>query len=965
MTTAQRSTQHETLKKAFLKIEELQQRLLLAEQGNRQPIAIIGIACRLPGGVRNLEDYWRLLREGRSAITDIPNDRWDVASLYDPNPQAVGKMYCCRGGFLEGVDQFDPQFFGISPREVLHMDPQQRILLEVTWEALERAGVAPDTLAGTKTGVFTGVGFNDYGRLLGELDLSEMNAYTGPGTQICFASGRVSYTLGLRGPSVPVDTACSSSLVAVHLGCQSLRQRESDVVLAGGVNLVLMPEGNVWLSRAGALAPDGHCKTFDASANGFVRGEGCAVLVLKRLDDAIRDGNHVLAVIRGSAVNHDGRSSGLTVPSGPAQEALLRQALANADLRPEEVSYLEAHGTGTSLGDPIELGAILSVLGKGSQGPRTTPLTVGSAKTNFGHLEAASGVAGLVKVVLMLQHRQIAPHLHFKELNPAVSLNGVELSVPTELREWSVEGAGTRVAGVSSFGLSGTNAHVLLEEAPRPAPAHEANAASPGDDGHFLLLPISATKSEALRSLVEAYGQFLGATEASLADIAFTAAVGRNHLDHRVVVTAESPRAAAEAISGYLGGAPSPAVISGRRPLTGAPKIAFVCPDEAALTPQQLARALSELLPRSAAFREAFEACDALFRGLGYEPLAGALAGTETGPAIRAAHFAFQAALAALWRSWGIQPDAIVGLRIGEVVAAHVADALSLDDAVRLVHEGAACNLYPRAGTIPLSSTTDGRFCDGSELDRAYWQRNAKQTPDLTLALKALIRDECRVFLELMPSFAFAGTIQRALDLLTEQASVVSVPAGSTPGHRAVLSALGQLYCFGHSPNWRVVYASGQIVPTLPSYPWQCQRYWIEAKAKPDSFRSGKRHPLLGHTLPPAAARPDSLSWEMDLGGDLASALPTQLFAGQRRVSAATFTRLALAAAKETFGSDTATVANLELVHPLLVSHHQRSVVQISVSSDELGHWVLQVHSRSAAPSRDWVLHATARLAKG
>lgn len=963
----ERSTQHETLKKAFLKIEELQKRLVNAEQAERQPIAVVGIACRFPGGVRNIEEYWQLLRDGRDAVRDVPADRWDVDAFYDPNPEAPGKMYSRRGGFLEGVDQFDPQFFGITPREVLHMDPQQRILLEVTWEALERAGIAPDTLAGSKTGVFTGIGFNDYSRLLSQLDLAEMNAYTGPGTQVCFASGRVSYTLGLRGPSVPIDTACSSSLVAVHLACQSLRHRESDTVLAGGVNLVLVPEGNVWLSRAGALAPDGRCKTFDASANGFVRGEGCAVMVLKRLDDAVRDGNTILAVIRGSAVNHDGRSSGLTVPSGPAQEALLRQALSSAGIQPEEVTYLEAHGTGTSLGDPIEMRAMLSVLGRGGTKLRTTPLTVGSVKTNFGHLEAASGIAGLIKVVLMLKNRQIPPHLHFNKLNPVVSLDGVDLRVPTELGDWQVGAGQTRIAGVSSFGLSGTNGHVLLEEAPTPA------RTAPTQKERSFLLPLSAAKGEALKTLAKSYAEFLKANGDLFADVCFTAANGRNHMDHRLGVVAGNAEEAVRALESFSEGTSAANVKAGRRPLAGTPKLAFVFPDASSFDVERVARATATLQEEDAIFARAFADCDAAFVQRGYPSLIESLASRAAAAgklprplSVEILLFAFQLALVERWRTWGIQPDAVVGCGVGEVAAAATSGALSLDAAVALITERTGGPSIAKQGHVPLSSPQLGKLCDGLELDSAYWARSLNQPAGLPRALKVLVADDCRVFLDLSPDFACAESVQEALDASGSAVAVGRL--GSATGRRSLLEAVAELYCLGYSPDYRAVLPSGATVGTLPSYPWQHQRYWIDLTSKAAGQRHvGKAHPALGYGLPAQAARPDSFAWEMDLGVDSRSNPPSQLVAGQRRVTSAGFASLALAAAKEVFRDETTAIADLELHQPLILSDRQRSVLQVSVNREAADARTLYVHSRprdAAEANGKWVLHATAKFVR-
>ncbi|PYQ43879.1 MAG: short-chain dehydrogenase, partial [Acidobacteria bacterium] len=464
MTDTANSDQLSPLKRAILELREMRAKLAQVEQARTEPIAIIGQACRFPGGADTPEAFWSLLRDGVDAITEVPSDRWDSDDYYDPDPDAPGKMYTRRGGFVKAVDQFDPHFFAMSPREAVNLDPQQRMLLELSWEALERAGQAPETLMGSRTGVFVGISTCDYGFMqIHQGGATAINAYFGTGSAASAAAGRLSYVLGLQGPCLALDTACSSSLVTVHLACQSLRNRECRTALAAGVNLMLRPEITIGFCRARMLAADGLCKTFDAAADGYVRGEGCGVVVLKRLSDALAERDPILAVIRGSAVNQDGRSGGLTVPNGPAQEALIREALTMAAVAPSEVGYVEAHGTGTSLGDPIEVRALGAVLREGRSSDR--PLILGSVKTNVGHLESAAGIAGLIKVVLSLQHGQIPPHLHFKQPNPNISLHDIPAVVPVELMPWPAP-YDRRIAGLSSFGFTGTNAHLLVEQAP-------------------------------------------------------------------------------------------------------------------------------------------------------------------------------------------------------------------------------------------------------------------------------------------------------------------------------------------------------------------------------------------------------------------------------------------------------------------------------------------------------------------
>jgi len=409
---------------------ELRTRLDQAEQGRGEAIAIVGLGCRVPGGANDPHAFWQLLRDGVDAVTEIPADRWDVDACYNADPDVPGTMYTREGGFLDNLDLFDPHFFGIAPREVPTLDPQQRLLMEVAWEALEHAGQPIDNLFGSQTGVFVGISSSDYLNLQTKGgNLAELGTYVGTGNATSVAAGRLSYLLGLHGPSVSIDTACSSSLVALHLACQSLSVGECRMAISAGVNVILGPEANVVLSRARMLAPDGRCKTFDASADGFGRSEGCGVVILKRLSDAQADGDRVLAVIRGSAVNQDGRSSGITAPNGVAQEALIRQALAKARVAPGQVGYVEAHGTGTTLGDPIEILALANVLREGRA--KDHPVLVGSVKTNVGHLEAAAGITGLIKVVLSMQEGQIPPHIHFTNPNPHIPWAELPIVIPT------------------------------------------------------------------------------------------------------------------------------------------------------------------------------------------------------------------------------------------------------------------------------------------------------------------------------------------------------------------------------------------------------------------------------------------------------------------------------------------------------------------------------------------------------
>jgi len=643
-----------------------------------EPIAVVGLGCRFPGEASDPESFWRLLRDGVDAITEVPPDRWDVDAYYDPDPDAPGKMYTRHGGFVRDIGRFDAPFFGISPREAAGMDPQQRLLLEVGWEALEHAGMAPERLMGSRTGVFVGISSADYAQLHLRRGDPAVDAYFGTGNALSVAAGRLSYILGLQGPSLSVDTACSSSLVAVHLACQSLRSGECGLALAGGVNAILSPVATVNFCRARMLAADGRCKTFDASADGYVRSEGAGIVVLKRLSDALAAGDTVLAVIRGAAVNQDGRSGGLTVPNGPAQEALIREALSAAGMAPAEVSYVEAHGTGTSLGDPIELKALCAVLGEGR--PAERPILVGSVKTNLGHLEAAAGVAALVKVVLSLHHRQIPPHLHFHQLNPHVPAE-TPVEVPTTLRPWP---EGRRVAAISSFGFSGTNAHLIVEEAPAAADADLTPAARRPH-----LLALSAKSEGALRELALRYAERLAAApDLDLGDVAVAASLGRAHFAHRLAVVTDAAGTASELLQAAAGGAPAEPVIRGEVVGTEPPEIAFLFTGQGAQY-VGMGRRLYETEP---VFAAALDRCAELLRRHLDRPLLSVLypGEGEASPLDETAYtqpalVAIEWALVELWRSWGIEPSAVIGHSVGEYAAACVAGVLSLEDALALV----------------------------------------------------------------------------------------------------------------------------------------------------------------------------------------------------------------------------------------------------------------------------------------
>ncbi|PTL76611.1 type I polyketide synthase [Vitiosangium sp. GDMCC 1.1324] len=670
------------LRSAVVAMREMQHELDAVQYARTEPIAIIGMGCRFPGGASTPESFWKLLDKGVDTITEVPADRWGDDPFHYLDPSHPEQRATRWGAFLkERMDLFDPQFFGISPREAVNLDPQQRMVLEVTWEALERAGLSPELLSGTRTGVFLGINTNDYEQYGLFTDPKKLDIYTASGNGHCFPPGRLSYSLGLQGPSMAVDTACSSSLVAVHLACQSLRNGESSVAIAGGVNAMVLPWLTYIFARSQALSPDGRCKTFDAQANGYVRGEGCGMIILKRLSDARAAGDRVLAVIRGSAVNQDGRSTGLTAPNALAQQAMLRQALESANLSAADISYVETHGTGTALGDPIEVQAISDVLGP----PREdgSPCVLGALKSNVGHLEAAAGIAGLIKVVLSMQHEAIPTNLHFKRLNPRIQLEGTSLKLATRKLEWK-KGGKRRYAGVNSFGISGTNAHVILEEAPNAEPL------APEQSPIERVLTLSARSAPSLDGLAREYVKYLGADGEgqpwSERDIAFSAALRRSHYKQRLSIVGRTREEWRQSLEAYLAGE-RPSSIARSEVVSDKHKVVFVFPGQGS----QWEGMGRKLLQQEPVFRSAIEECDAAIRQeMGWSLLEELQASGEQSKLnridiIQPALFAMSVGLATLWKHWGVQPDAVVGHSMGEIAAAYVAGALSLQDAVKII----------------------------------------------------------------------------------------------------------------------------------------------------------------------------------------------------------------------------------------------------------------------------------------
>ncbi|HRI70291.1 MAG TPA: beta-ketoacyl synthase N-terminal-like domain-containing protein, partial [Polyangium sp.] len=661
----------ELLRRALAKVNDLKAELAARDAAQNEPIAVIGMACRIPGGGHTPETFWQSLCKGIDTVKRLPPDRWVAEALSSNYPESKWASVLD----TETIERFDAEFFSISGREATCLDPQQRLLLEVAWEALENAGQSASAIAGTRTGVYVGMWRSDYSSYMAMLGIHDGHIATG--TLHSAASGRISYVLGLQGPSMTIDTACSSSLVTVHEACQSLRVRESDMALAGGSNIILDPEVMRLVPATHAVSPDGQCKSFDAQANGYVRGEGCGMLVLKRLSDAERDGDPILGVILSSAVNQDGRSTGLTVPNVLAQQALIREALQKAKLDPADIGYVETHGTGTSLGDPIEFEALRGTIGA----PRAdgSSCILGAVKTNIGHTETAAGVIGMIKTLLCLNHEEIPKNIHFETLNPRITLEGTPFVIPTEHRKWPA-GAKPRRAGVSAFGIAGTNAHVIVQEAPKGPTLAVDTAES------TYVLPLSARTPAALDAVVGAYLAYLPTAKDSLADIVYTAACRRSHLEHRLAVLGRSKDEFVVALEQHIAGKPSGRLLQGK--LSGRePQVVFAFSGQGA----QWIGMGRELLQQSPRFRQTVESCEKLIMAAGGSSVITELEKAEGESLLQRtevaqpALFSIQVGIAAELQARGVQPAIVIGHSVGEVAAAYVAGLLDLETACRVV----------------------------------------------------------------------------------------------------------------------------------------------------------------------------------------------------------------------------------------------------------------------------------------
>nr|QGJ79644.1 Polyketide synthase [Amycolatopsis sp. CP2808] len=898
----------EYLKRVLADNERYRRRLRALEESDREPIAIVALACRFPGDVRSPEDLWDLVARGGDAISGFPVDRgWDLDNLFDPDPECVGKSYVSQGGFLHDMTMFDAGFFGISPREALAMDPQQRLLLETSWEVFERAGIDPMSLRGSDTGVFTGLVYYDFATRLHPVP-DEFEGYLGTGIAASVASGRVAYTLGLEGPAVTIDTGCSSSLVTIHLAAQSLRRGECSLAVAGGVTVMSLPGAFPEFSRQRGLAPDGRCKSFAAGADGTAWSEGVGVVLLERLSVARELGHPVLAVVRGSAVNSDGASNGLTAPNGPSQQRVIRQALANAGLAASDVDVVEAHGTGTTLGDPIEAQAVLATYGQG----RDRPLWLGSLKSNIGHTQGAAGVAGVIKTVLAMRHGVLPKTLHVDAPTPAVDWSAGAVELLTESRAWPEP----RRAGVSAFGVSGTNAHVILESA-------EEQGTEAGESSPLRQWPVvvSGASADAVRAQARQVAEFLRTRpDVGLADVARALVNTRALLEHRAVVAGDRDTVLERLASCEAGVAD----VTGR--------VVFVFPGQGA---QWVGMGLA-LWESSPVFRDSMVACAGVLEELAGWSLRDVLADEvllKRVDVVQPASFAVMVSLAAVWRSLGVEPDAVVGHSQGEIAAAHVAGVLSLGDALRVVVlrsaiiardlagqggmlsvsaaesrvgallpdgttiaavngpesvvvsgdpgrlaaladtcEGlgirartipvdyashspyvdtirddllrALAGLTPEPGTVPLYSTVDGRWADGTTLSAGYWYRNLRHPVGFHAAIQALAAEGHHAFVEVSSHPVLTSSVDDTIAGATPTVVVGTLRRDDGDRDR-VLTSAGELHVRGIPIDWGL--GRGPLLD-LPTYPFQRKRYWLDV-SRPSAEVASAGLVATGHPL--------------------------------------------------------------------------------------------------------------------
>jgi len=1007
---------------------------------SRQPLAIVGIGCRFPGGADSAQRYWDLLCNNIDATREVPENRWNAAKYHDPNPAKIGKIVTRRGGFLDQIDQFDPQFFGISPREAHSLDPQQRLLLQATWEALEDGGIPADELAGTDVGVFVGGFTLDYQLLQnqGRTSRYRFKPHSATGMMMTMLANRISHAFDFRGPSMAIDTACSSSLVAVHLAAQSIWDGDCDVALAGGVNIMVGPNTAIAESKSGFLSPEGRSKAFSDTADGYARGEGGAVVVIKPLAHALRDGDDIYAQILGTAVSQDGHTDGITVPNEEAQEAAIRMALQRAGVEPNDVAYVEAHGTGTPVGDPIEMRALAGALT--TDRDATRPLVIGSVKTNIGHLEAGAGVAGLIKAALIVKHGHIPANLHLKNPTRHVSLTELKLDIPAIGRPFPE--CDRRIAGINSFGFGGTNAHVVLAE----PPAARASAET-GDHRVLTVLPISARSEEALVATAGRLAGHLAAhPEVTLADLGYTLSHRRAHLNHRHTFVVDSIDEARRQLQAVADGGQ---ISAGR---AGEARLAFVC---TGMGPQwwQMCRGLLDVFP---VFTDSIHRTDrelsryadwSLLEELTRDETSSRMGETEFA---QPANLAIQVALAEQLAHFGITPDAVIGHSAGEVAAHHIAGLLTFEQAVHVIYHRsrlqqrttgqgrmlavgldaetlmqildekildqfgrrvsvaainspsavtvagdadvlediarhldeaqifnrylavkvpyhthymetikddlhtAFASLSSKAATLPLYSTVTGELLDRYDAGAAYWWQNTRATVLFEPAMRRMLDDGYTHFVELGPHPVLAASILESAG--TQRVSVDASQRRGQDDARTLLNCVGALHSRGHEVAWDMVQPRAGAHPVkLPSYPWQTKRFWNDTHEAEEALFYRPVHPLLGQ--PVRAVHP---TWEAEFSTLTVPFLADHQVQGSVVVPGAVYVEMALAAGRETYGSDLS-VDNLVLHRAVILDDTCDPVIRTTVDLDD-GSVEFAALIATADTDLKWVITATAEL---
>ena len=1012
---------------------------------SQDPIAIVGIGCRFPGGVKDPESFWNLLCNGIDAIRDMPANRWDIRRFYDPNPRKPGKMYIKQAGYLtEDYEYFDPMFFGISPREAECLDPQQRLLLEVAWEAIEDAGFDLNHLRGAGVGVFMG-GFclDSMATQFDSQNRHLINSSTSTSTAMALLANRISYVFDFRGPSVAMDTACSSSLVACHFACQSLWNGESSIAMVGGVNIMMRPEFPIVMSKGQFLSKQGRCKTFDEQADGYIRGEGAGIVILKSLKQALVDNDRIYATIRASGINQDGHTPGMTLPNRESQVQLIQEVYSSVGVSPKEIQYVEAHGTGTKAGDTTEALALHAVLSEGRSPDEKC--FVGSVKTNIGHLEAAAGIAGLIKTALCLRYKKIPANLHFNTPNPDIPFDRLCIKVPTQLTSFPSEANEQLYVGVNSFGYGGTNAHILLEAKPEGRPTKVARRVT---KPRYRLVPISARSEDALKNLAQSYYDFIRSGDGRDVDLdalVFTLARRRTHHSHRLALVVESKEELVEKLSLFINDELTHGMSIGKDSQTP-PGLVFVY---TGMGPQSWGMG-RDLLKNETVFRKAFKKCDAVFKKISGWSILSELNTDKASSRLnnvcvsQPINLAIQISLTELWKSWGVFPDAAVGHSVGEVAAAYVSGSLAFEDAFRLTyhrsdlqqtvagrgamlavaakesecktlingykHVSIAAINSPNSMTItgepeevsqiartleskqvfakqlrvdvayhsyqmdvlkseflkalgdigpckpklPLYSTVTGKAVSNGLMNSRYWWRNVRQPVLFEQAVAAMIKDGYRDFIEIGPHPVLSSYIKECLFATNNDGRTFGSLNRGQEDQLSMLESLGNLFTKGYAINWEAITPDGNYSISLPTYPWQRERYWLESSASVQDRLGRPGNVFLNEDK----FMPDP-TWEVDLNGLFFPYLPDHRLNDAVVFPAACYVEAGLAIQRQLTGHRVCLLEDIQFKN--LLVYEADGVQKLQSRFDPLSQ-SYSVYCKKVEEHSDWTLHATGRI---